>query len=104
MADDLPDLGSCCICEGTAGVRSIIMLDVKGPIAGHGWGCVVCGLPADGASAVLCDPCFDAYSKHGQLLRFVCRGYPALDGRAPVEEFTERHEHDMAKHADESVR
>jgi hypothetical protein len=93
------DLGPCCICGGRMGVRNLIMLDVKAPIAGHGWGCVVCDLPCDGASAVLCDPCLGAF-QDGTPLRFACRGYPADDGRAPMKELTERHEHDMTKHQD----
>ncbi|MDQ3565732.1 MAG: hypothetical protein M3436_17010 [Pseudomonadota bacterium] len=98
MSEDEPeDLGPCCICEGTAGVVNIIMIEVKGQVAGHGWGCFVCGLPSDGASAVLCEPCTLAW-QNGKPLRFACRGYPASDGRVPIDELVERHAHDMAKH------
>src|SRR5258708_10863139 len=45
---------SCCICDSVDNVTAIVMLDVKGEVPGHGWGCVVCGLASDGASAVLC--------------------------------------------------
>lgn len=81
------------------GVVNIIMLDLKNQIAGHGWGCFECDLPCDGASAVLCDPCAEAW-QDGKPLRFACRGYPASEGRAPIEEFAVRHEHDIAKHRD----
>ena len=100
------DLGPCCICAGTTGVRNVIMLHVKGRVPGHGWGCFGCDLPCDGASAVLCDPCAEAWQK-GTPLRFACRGFPAEDGRVPIEELAEPHAHDMAKHAgdaDESLR
>lgn len=89
------DLGPCCICETTIGVRNILMLRHKAPIAGHGWGCVVCNLPHDGAVAVVCDACV------GQPLKFACRGYPSADGRIPIAELTGTHEHDTARHRDD---
>ncbi len=51
------DYGACCACGGRRRVRNIVMLDFAGPVPGHGWGCVVCGLPCDGAVAFLCDGC-----------------------------------------------
>ncbi len=80
MTDDTPLLGACCICETEFGVTNIILLDERAVIAGHGWGCVVCNLPSDGASAVLCDGCLELFQAGAPLL-FVCRGYPATDGR-----------------------
>jgi hypothetical protein len=44
----MPDLGPCCGCRGKGGARNIVMLDRRAPIAGRGWGCAQCGLPADG--------------------------------------------------------
>jgi|SRR5262245_6254884 len=87
-----PDLGPCCVCETTAGVRNVIPLDQKSPILGHGWGCFVCGLPANGATAVTCDACLE------KPLKFACRGYPGKEGRIPVEELTGEHHHDYRKH------
>jgi hypothetical protein len=56
----LPMLGPCCACERVGPrVRNWIMLHKRAVIAGHGWGCFVCGLPPDGASYVLCDDRFD---------------------------------------------
>lgn len=105
MEDTSDSLGPCCICETTAGVRNIVLLDRRSPMSGHGWGCIVCSLPADGAVAVLCDPCFAAFNKTGRPLRFVCRGYPATEGRLLYAELpTERFEHDMARHATEDER
>jgi hypothetical protein len=80
-------------------VRNIMMLDVRCLVPGHGWGCVVCNLPPDGASAVLCDPCLRKY-RNGSTLRFACRGWPADDGRAPLARFSQRFEHDERLHAE----
>jgi hypothetical protein len=100
--DSVPDLGPCCICETTQGVSAIVMLGRRCAVPGHGWGCFVCGLPPDGAYAVLCDPCVDTWQGDGAL-RFACRGYPAQDGRIPISELSsEPFEHNEARHrADE---
>lgn len=96
-SDDVK-LGSCCVCESLVGVRNILMLNQKSPVPGHGWGCFQCGLPPDGASAVLCDDCFSAILE--KPLRFACVGYPAKDGRIPIEQLSEAHEHDYTKHSE----
>jgi hypothetical protein len=96
---DAPTLGPCCICEATEGVCSILMLPQRGVVKGHGWGCVVCGLPPDGAVAVLCNPCLAIYQAKEGALRFACRGYPASDGRVPIAELSaEPFDHDDSKH------
>ena len=51
--NEVPNLGPCCHCGRTDDVRTIVMLSRRGPMPGCGWGCVVCGLPLDGAIAVL---------------------------------------------------
>jgi len=94
LHDDPPTLGPCCICEAETGARTIVMLPVKGVIPGHGWGCVLCKLPMDGASAVVCDECAGDLESGTKQLRFACRGYPATDGRVPIETLTVPHEHD----------
>jgi hypothetical protein len=89
----LPFLGPCCTCGTTEGVTNIATLDRRGPIPGRGWGCVVCGLPPDGAVAVLCNNCF------GLPTRFACRGYPASDGRIAIANLPkERFAHDPDRH------
>ena len=93
--DDHPRLGPCCICDSVDNVTAIVMLDVKGEVPGHGWGCVVCGLASDGASAVLCAHCVDDWQAGRKPLRFACRGYPATDGRVAIGELTVPHEHDQ---------
>jgi hypothetical protein len=95
-----PGLGSCCACGTLEGVRSIMMLDRRGPTPGRGWGCAVCSLPWDGAIAVLCDRC----AVGDKPIRFVCRGYPGTDGRIPVEGFrNEPFGHDEAAHRSEAA-
>jgi hypothetical protein len=103
--EDMPDLGPCCICGATGPtVRTILMLNAKAPVRGHGWGCGVCGLPPHGASVVLCDACVAQYEGSGapydieDALTFVCRGYPGSDGRLPIAELLGEHGHDWSKH------
>ena len=95
---DLPDLGRCCCCGDTGPqVRNIVMLHRRASVPGTGWGCVVCGLPADGASYVACDECVEA----GMRPREVVRGYASAREREPLDALSpEPFDHDMAKHAD----
>ena len=90
-------LGPCCMCEGTVDVRNIISLHRKSPTPGRGWGCVQCGLPPDGAIAVLCDRCL-ALTENGEPLNFACKGYPATDGRVPIMSLHGEHDHDFSRH------
>lgn len=79
---DNPYLGPCCACGKEADdVRNIILLHRKCPTPGRGWGCLQCGLPADYATAVVCDGCQES----GAEIKFVCTGYPGSDGRTPIE-------------------
>lgn len=85
------DLGSCCVCERVGpSVCNVIATEWRAAIPGHGWGCVLCGLPRDGAVYVLCDDCIGPLNSDGLPTalfapRFVCRGYPKSDGREPAE-------------------
>lgn len=97
-AEAPPDLGPCCICEGTKDVDNIIMLDRRCAVPGHGWGCVVCGLPPDGAIAVLCDACLPKWQKDGSLLALACRGYPGTEGRIPIAHLPGDFGHDYSRH------
>jgi hypothetical protein len=88
-------------------VVNIIMLRHKSPIPGRGWGCFVCDVPADGATAVVCRECFGDRDDPGAViprLRWACRGYPGSDGRVPISELTGVHEHDEDVHASEYAR
>lgn len=71
IEEDNPEIvGPCCACGKMRALRNILTLPRRGA-PGHGWGCVICKLPADGAVAALCDDCFDL----GIKLKFVCAGY-----------------------------
>lgn len=92
--DEQFDFGPCCACEGFDNVRNIIMLDVKMTEPGKGWGCFVCGLPNDGAVAVMCDACMDQKAKP----RFAVDGYIADKKRVDIRELTMPHKHLLSKH------
>ena len=102
MTDIPVSLGPCCICKATDNVRNIIMLKKKAPIPGRGWGCLQCGLPQNGAIIVLCDFCLMTYRARGEvILKYACRGFPASDGRIPIQKLQElpnNFEHDLTKH------
>ena len=95
--DAAADLGSCCCCGGTEQVRNIYMINRRCAVSGHGWGCVVCDLPCDGASAVICDTCL----ANDMPIRFACCGYPATDGRMLYDDLSEPFDHDPTKHAED---
>jgi hypothetical protein len=94
------DLGACCACgEPGPTVRNLLMLPLHAPHPGTGWGCVVCGLPSDGAVAVVCDACLEA----GRQPTEVCCGYPlerARIARAAME-YRGPFGHDLTKHGGE---
>jgi len=89
-------LGRCCHCEREGPtVRNIVMLPLRSPEPGSGrWGCLECGLPIEGALAVVCDECLE----RGLKPKLACLGPPAANRRIPIEQLTERFEHDMSKH------
>ena len=93
------NLGPCCVCEKKGpDVRNIMMLPGKSPTPGRGWGCAQCGLASDGASAVLCDDCMEAYGIGKAALKYACKGYPATDGRVPFGEIVGEHNHNIELH------
>lgn len=92
--DEKPDFGPCCACrqEGPT-VRNFVALNKRAAVAGTGWGCVVCDLPADGAVAVLCDKCLAENAE----IQDVCHGHAASKERSPFAALTEDfdHSHDL---------
>lgn len=96
------DLGPCCRCGGGQ-ARNIMILPRRAPTPGTGWGCVVCGLPCDGAFAVLCDECAEACA-NGKEPLFVCDGFAVDKKRASYASLKgDVFYHDKAKHeADEA--
>lgn len=94
--EDAENLAPCCGCAGAERVRNIFMLPRRGPSPGKGWGCIVCGLPNDGAIAVMCDTCVD----NAVDPQFVVVGYAKSGRRMPVSDLTDQRvfDHDEAKH------
>jgi len=84
----------CCCCGSTVGfVIHIVTMNLLAPQPGKGWGCATCGLPNDGAIAILCKSC------HGFKPRFACDGYAAECKRVPVESLSpDIFDHDLTKH------
>lgn len=99
---DTFNLGTCCICGGAENVVNIIMLPFKAKTPGSGWGCFQCGLPMDGAVAVLCDDCIGKY-ENGTPIKYAVDGYPFENRRIPVEELTEPFKHDLSKHPEIAI-
>jgi len=98
MSDDPIDLGTCCACRKSGPtVRNIMCLPVRSPTPGFGWGCFVCGLPSNGAVAVVCDSCLES----GAPLLDVCHGYPKENMRTARESCIEAFDHDLSRHEDE---
>src|SRR5262249_19623136 len=98
---DRPDLGLCCNCQAQPAL-AVAWLRRRAPVAGPGWGCVVCDLPLDGAVAVLCDACADALEMCEQPPRFVCVGAPSENRRLPYTDLPAgAFDHDASKHTDE---
>jgi len=94
MSNDL-DLGPCCACgQSGPSVRNVVMLDLRAPQSGTGWGCFICRLPSDGALAVVCDACLAA----GAPIRQVCDGYATSGRRVPRAALTEPFCHDLTRH------
>jgi hypothetical protein len=82
------DHGYCCICEGTEDVNVLVLVELRAPEPGTGWGCVVCHQPCDGAIAVICERCereCPTQADAVRRLRWVCRGYVMGGHRAPIE-------------------
>jgi hypothetical protein len=104
------DLGTCCACgckpTQANPVRSLVFMDYKRPPgSGSGWGCFQCGLPAEGAVAVLCDRCVELARATGKDFRIVwiCAGEHQR-GRLNVHTFEHvPHDHDMAKHPEAAM-
>jgi hypothetical protein len=89
------ELGKCCSCERPDGVRNVVLLEMLSPTPGRGWHCAECGLPPNGAVAVVCDDCF----RVRRPLRWVCTGYPGTDGRTSWAELQQvPFHHDPERH------
>lgn len=76
-ADDVQLSGPCCACRRNLFLRHVILMGFRGPVPGRGWGCQVCGLPENGAIAVVCDECMALDAP----IVDVCSGWAADGGR-----------------------
>ena len=92
------EYGCCCICESTQNVNNLIQLDYKVE-SESGWGCMRCGLKAEGAMAIICDDCVE---KHGHEPDLEAKIKLLMDGtkRIPVPPVKDRvpHGHDLSRH------
>ncbi len=92
--------GPCCACRQERTLRNIVCMAFQGPLNAHGkgWGCVVCGLPTDGAIAVVCDDCRESAAP----ILDVCSGYAADPGRAEAASLRDKPwAHRRERHGDE---
>lgn len=93
------DFGPCCACgKEDETVRNIVMLEVRASRPGTGWGCFVCGLPSDGALAIVCDSCLESRA----YIADACDGYPTDKKRVPVKRLQGAFTHDLSKHPEET--
>lgn len=96
----LYDFGPCCACgQKDPTVRNFVMLNKRLPHEvdhASAWGCFVCGLPFEGASAILCDACVETNAE----VKYVVLGYvnDGKEQRFPYADLTEPFEHDLSKH------
>ena len=91
------ELGTCCGCGTTENVHSVIALNKRSPYGG-GWGCFQCGLPAEGAIAVMCDECIATEAP----IREVVAGMVSQGQRVPygaIDEW-EDFQHDLKLHSE----
>jgi len=96
---DFEDFGTCCVCgcepNPERPVHNFICLDFKAPNPGHGWGCAVCGLPPNGAVAVICDRCLE---EQNFAFKWICGEFGKDETRLPYPENPEEFKHDETKH------
>jgi hypothetical protein len=75
-----PVVYRCCVCDRPdPEPRAMVMLDFEAPAGFFGWGCVVCNLPARGATAFVCERCADTGWTEAQL-RYIAAGHYVLEG------------------------
>jgi predicted amidophosphoribosyltransferase len=99
--EPVPQIGPCCACgKDDDTVKNIIGLNRKGPDPGKGWGCIVCGLPFDGAQAPLCDQCLKSGDKI--QFKFVAAGYLTEGKRIPIDELPDTYHNHRFEHHPEA--
>lgn len=91
------DLGACCGC-GCNQAQNILTLGKKALIPGTGWGCVVCGLPFDGAIAVVCDDCLVQIQEGKEVLKQAVFGNTLDKQRCDINVLTKDFKHKNIPH------
>ena len=93
------DYGPCCVCNGKGPtVRNFLLIEIKTPVPGTGWGCMICNLPADGAIAIVCDSCLEAQ----RTPISIAYGYPIEKKRCFIDALIEDFKHKDIPHGDEN--
>ena len=92
--------GSCCVCEKPDTELNVFQMDYKNPVPSESaWGCFTCNLPMEGAVAVVCDECVEAFPDEEiwDKILFLMDG---ATRRIPVPDVKDRisHEHDLSEH------
>lgn len=80
--------GPCCCCGQRPGTQ-IVSLPFYAPVPGTGWGCYICGLPQDGAVAVVCDACM----QEEREIRYAVVGRAWQDRRIEIMDLVPGFEH-----------
>ena len=97
--DTFFDYGTCCICEQEIEDPVLLSLSFKIHVESETkWGCYQCGLPNEGAVAVICDDCFDEDDVDFEdKIKYLMNGGR---GRIPVPPVEDRipHECDLSLH------
>jgi len=95
------NLGACCACgQEKDTTHNVLMLDKLAPQPGTGWGCVVCGLPQDGAVAIVCDNCLTTSA----TINYVVDGFATDKKRKPYSTVENTSfEHDLSKHEEAEI-
>lgn len=98
IEEEVNEFGTCCVCEmGDMEDCGLVQLGYKME-SESGWGCLQCGLPMEGAIAVVCSDCYDKYGeKIEDQIKYLIDG---KKGRIPVPPVENRvpHEHDLSLH------
>ncbi|WP_445630416.1 hypothetical protein [Nostoc sp. DSM 114167] len=93
------DLGACCGCGTTNSlVRNILTLHKKALVPGTGWECFICGIPANGAIAVICDDCLAQLEEGKEVLKQAVYGDVLGKQRCDIAQLTEDFDHKNIPH------
>ena len=91
-----PPMGTCCACgKSDHTVVNLATIDRVAPLPGTGWSCLACGLPPNGAMAVVCNGCIVM----GRDVTHAIVGQPGSFERIALTDYPyEPFDHDLDKH------